>query len=90
LVLKDGSRPVIEGVILGFALAAGARVGMQPWFTEPVTAIDPVALVSALVPAGPLPPHSPAICPHGAPLASIPTSHSGISDPGQSSYHSPG
>ena len=50
LVLKDGSRPVIEGVILGFGLAAGARVGMQPWFTEPVTAIDPVALVIALVP----------------------------------------
>lgn len=50
LVMKDGSRPVLEGIVLGFGLAAGARLGMQPWFTEPVTAIDPVALVIALVP----------------------------------------
>ncbi len=50
LVLKDGSRPVIEGIVIGFGLAAGARLGMQPWFTDPVTAVDPVALVIALVP----------------------------------------
>lgn len=50
LVLKDGSRPVVEGIVIGFGLAAGARLGMQPWFTDPVTAVDPVALVTALVP----------------------------------------
>ena len=50
LVLKDGSRPVLEGILLGFGLAAGARLGMQPWFTEPITAVDPVALVIAIIP----------------------------------------
>jgi len=50
LIVRDGSRPVLEGIILGFGMAAGARLGMQPWFTEPVTAIDPVALVIALIP----------------------------------------
>ena len=50
LVLKDGTRPVLEGIVIGFGMAAGARLGMQPWFTDPVTAVDPVALVIALVP----------------------------------------
>ena len=50
LVLRDGSRPVVEGIVLGLGMAAGARLGMQPWFMEPVTAIDTVALVIALIP----------------------------------------
>jgi putative ABC transport system permease protein len=50
LVFRDGSRPVIEGILIGFGMAAGARLSMQPWFTEPVTAVDPAALVIALVP----------------------------------------
>jgi len=50
LVLKDGARPVLEGVVIGFGIAAGARLGMQPWFEDPVTAVDPLALVIALAP----------------------------------------
>lgn len=50
LIMRDGLRPVVEGIVIGFGLAAGARVGMQPWFEEPVTAVDPVALVIAVIP----------------------------------------
>lgn len=50
LVLRDGARPVAEGIVIGLGLAAGARLGMQPWFEDPVTAVDPVAIVIALVP----------------------------------------
>jgi predicted permease len=50
LVLKDGARPVAEGIVIGLGLAAGARLGMQPWFEDPITAVDPVAIVIALVP----------------------------------------
>ena len=50
MIFKEGGRPVLEGIVIGFGIAAGARLGMQPWFTDPVTAVDPVALVIALVP----------------------------------------
>ena len=50
MIFKEGGRPVIEGIVIGFGIAAGARLGMQPWFTDPVTAVDPVALIIALVP----------------------------------------
>lgn len=50
MILKDGARPVLEGLAIGLGIAAGVRLGMQPWFTDPVTAIDPVAVVIAFVP----------------------------------------
>jgi predicted permease len=51
MILKDGFRPVLEGLLIGLAGAAVVRLALQPSFTTAVTAFDPVAFGLA---AGPL------------------------------------
>jgi putative ABC transport system permease protein len=51
MILKDGFRPVVEGLLIGVAGAAVIRLALQPSFTRAITAFDPVAFALA---AGPL------------------------------------
>jgi putative ABC transport system permease protein len=51
LVLRDGFRPVAEGLLIGCAGAAAIRLMLQPSFEKAVTAFDPIAIGLA---AGPL------------------------------------
>ena len=48
LILVDGVRPVIEGLVVGFALADFAEMAMRPALAKPLPAID--ATMVALVP----------------------------------------
>ena len=49
LVLKDGFRPVLEGLFIGLGAAVGIRMALQGQFTAPIAAIDPVAFTLAVV-----------------------------------------
>jgi putative ABC transport system permease protein len=49
LVLKDGFRPVLEGLFIGLGAAIGIRMAMRGQFTAPIAAIDPVAFGLAVV-----------------------------------------
>ncbi|HKV99197.1 MAG TPA: ABC transporter permease [Vicinamibacterales bacterium] len=51
LILRDGFRPVAEGLLIGCAGAAAIRLMLQPSFEKAVTAFDPIAIALA---AGPL------------------------------------
>ena len=51
LILRDGFRPVAEGLLIGCAGAAAIRLMLQPSFEKAVTAFDPIAIGLA---AGPL------------------------------------
>ena len=42
MVLKEGFRPVIEGVVLGMLLAVGARLGLRALVSASIQPIDPV------------------------------------------------
>ena len=48
LILVDGVRPVIEGLVVGFALADFTEMAMRPALAKPLPAID--ATMVALVP----------------------------------------
>ena len=49
LVLKDGFRPVLEGLFIGLGAAVGIRMALQGQFTAPIAAIDPIAFGLAVV-----------------------------------------
>jgi putative ABC transport system permease protein len=51
LILKDGFRPILEGLVIGLCVAAILRLLLQPSFDKTITAFDPIAFAFA---AGPL------------------------------------
>jgi len=50
MILKDGFRPVLEGLFIGLGAAAILRMLLQPSFTAPIAAFDLVAFAFAAVP----------------------------------------
>jgi len=50
LVLGQGVRPVVEGLVIGLGAATLIRLGMQPYLARPVAAVDPIAFTAAAVP----------------------------------------
>jgi putative ABC transport system permease protein len=50
LVFADGVRPVAVGLFVGLVAAAIVRMAMQPLFRTSSAAVDPVAVVIAIVP----------------------------------------
>ena len=50
LVVSEGIRPVAYGISIGLVAAAIVRLAMQPLFRESSTAVDPAAVVIAVVP----------------------------------------
>jgi putative ABC transport system permease protein len=50
LVVSDGVRPVAQGVAIGLVAAAIVRMAMQPLFPASSAAVDPVAVLIAVVP----------------------------------------
>jgi predicted permease len=51
LILKDGFRPIVEGLTIGLLAAVVVVMMLQPVFTIPIEAFDPIAFALA---AGPL------------------------------------
>jgi putative ABC transport system permease protein len=51
LILKDGFRPVVEGLCIGLGAAALIRISLRALFEEPITAFDPIAFALG---AGPI------------------------------------
>lgn len=50
MVLGDGSRPVVVGLVLGYLVGTAARVIAQQMMQQPVSAIDPLAFSLVPVP----------------------------------------
>lgn len=50
LVMRDGFRPIIEGLFIGLAGATVIRLLLQPSFDKPITAFDPIAIAFAIGP----------------------------------------
>jgi putative ABC transport system permease protein len=50
LILKDGFRPVLEGLFIGLGAAVVLRIALQPAFTKAITPFDPIAFVMGAVP----------------------------------------
>ncbi len=50
LVLKDGIRPVVEGLVIGLGAAAVIRMILQPSFSQSISPFDLVATLAAVIP----------------------------------------
>jgi ABC-type antimicrobial peptide transport system permease subunit len=50
LVVSEGLRPVAHGVGIGLVMAAIVRLAMEPLFRASSSAVDPAAVVIAVVP----------------------------------------
>jgi putative ABC transport system permease protein len=50
LVLREGLRPVIIGLIVGAGVGALLRLSLQPFFTRATSGFDAVAIVAAALP----------------------------------------
>ena len=50
LILMDGVRPVVEGLVVGFVLADLAEMAMRPALAKPLPAIDATLLVLVPLP----------------------------------------
>jgi ABC-type antimicrobial peptide transport system permease subunit len=50
LVVKDGIRPVVEGLVIGLGAAAVIRMILQPSFRQAISPFDPVATMVAVIP----------------------------------------
>jgi len=50
LILRDGFRPIVEGLVIGLLVALIMRMMLQPLFKNPLAAFDPITLACAIVP----------------------------------------
>ena len=50
LILKDGFRPVLEGLFIGLGAAVVIRIMLQPAFTKTITPFDPIPFLLGAVP----------------------------------------
>jgi len=52
MMLRDGVRPVVEGLLIGLVLGTAARAGLRALILAPIDVIDPVAIVTVPIPLG--------------------------------------
>jgi len=52
MMLRDGFRPVVEGLVIGLVLGTLARAGLRALILAPIDVIDPVAIVTVPIPLG--------------------------------------
>jgi putative ABC transport system permease protein len=50
LVVRDGLRPVAEGLFIGFGAAFVIRAFVQTTLSQPISAFDPIATLAAVIP----------------------------------------
>jgi putative ABC transport system permease protein len=50
LVLRDGLRPVLKGLVLGLGIGVGARIAVKAWVATDVAAVDPLPLLLLPIP----------------------------------------
>jgi putative ABC transport system permease protein len=50
LVIREGLRPVAEGLFIGLGAASVMRAVLQSNFSQPISAFDPVVLFAAVIP----------------------------------------
>jgi ABC-type antimicrobial peptide transport system permease subunit len=50
MMLRQGYRPVIEGVILGIAFGVIARLGLRALLTDRIQIVDPIAFLVVPIP----------------------------------------